>query len=232
MLTLLSVVFGSAWGGTIVFADLGLENGTQYTDPFDGGSFTVTFAGGANDGKYYNTGQAIRVYGNGSMTVAAKSGHLTKIVLTLAEGATYRPASGDVVDTGTYDVENCEWTGEAGSVNFTRPEGSGHWRIQAIEATVEGGTVVEKKTPEMSFSPDALKITMGDSFTEPTLSYDGDGTISYAIDNAVVASIDANTGKATKNNIDPDTEVKIKAKRGYIIEKVEAKICSKKQKAN
>ena len=195
MLTLLSVVFGNAWGGTIVFANLGLENGTQYTDPFDGGDFTVTFTGGNNDGKYYNTGQAIRLYGNGTMTIAAKSGHLTKIVLTLAEGATYRPASGDVVDTGTYDVESCVWTGESGSVNFTRPEGSGHWRIQAVEATVEGGTVVEKKTPEMSFSPDALKITMGDSFTEPTLSYNGDGTISYAIDNDVVASIDASTGK-------------------------------------
>ena len=34
---------------------------------------------------------------------------------------------------------------------------------------------------------------------------------------------DATTGKATKNGIDPDTEVKLKAKRGYVIEKVEAK---------
>ena len=36
-------------------------------------------------------------------------------------------------------------------------------------------------------------------------------------------TIDANTGKATKTGIDPGTEVKIKAKRGYVIEKVEAK---------
>ena len=34
---------------------------------------------------------------------------------------------------------------------------------------------------------------------------------------------DATTGKVTKNGIDPDTEVKLKAKRGYVIEKVEAK---------
>ncbi len=34
---------------------------------------------------------------------------------------------------------------------------------------------------------------------------------------------DATTGKATKNGIDPGTEVKLKAKRGYVIEKVEAK---------
>ena len=36
-------------------------------------------------------------------------------------------------------------------------------------------------------------------------------------------TIDANTGEATKTGITPDTEVKIKAKRGYVIEKVEAK---------
>ena len=34
---------------------------------------------------------------------------------------------------------------------------------------------------------------------------------------------DATTGKVTKTGIDPDTEVKLKAKRGYVIEKVEAK---------
>ena len=35
--------------------------------------------------------------------------------------------------------------------------------------------------------------------------------------------IDANTGEATKTGIDPGTEVKVKAKRGYVIEKVEVK---------
>lgn len=36
-------------------------------------------------------------------------------------------------------------------------------------------------------------------------------------------TIDANTGEATKTGITPDTEVKIKAKRGYVIDKVEVK---------
>ena len=36
-------------------------------------------------------------------------------------------------------------------------------------------------------------------------------------------TIDATTGKVTKEGIDPGTEVKIKAKRGYVIDKVEAK---------
>ena len=36
-------------------------------------------------------------------------------------------------------------------------------------------------------------------------------------------TIDANTGEATKTGVAPDTEVKIKAKRGYVIDKVEVK---------
>ena len=36
-------------------------------------------------------------------------------------------------------------------------------------------------------------------------------------------TIDANTGEAAKTGIDPETEVKVKAKRGYVIEKVEVK---------
>ena len=195
MLTLLTVVFGTAWGGTITFADLGLENGQQYSDPFDGGDFTVTFVGGANDGKYYNTGSAIRVYGNGSMIVAAKSGNLKKVVITFFNNASNQPESADIVDTGTYDLESHTWTGQAASVTFTRPTGSGHWRIQAVEATVEAGAVVEKQTPTMSFSPASLTITKGESFTEPTLSYNGDGAITYSIDNSIVGTIDASTGK-------------------------------------
>ena len=37
--------------GTITFADLGLENGIQYSNPFDGGDFAVTFTSGANYAK-------------------------------------------------------------------------------------------------------------------------------------------------------------------------------------
>ena len=149
ILSLLLMLFMgmSMWAGTIVFADLGLENGVQYLDPFDGGDFTVTFAGGANDGKYYNTGSGIRVYGGGSMTVAAKSGTITEITVTYASGNSYCPNSADVVNTGTYDPETGVWTGSASSVVFIRPSGSGHWRIQKVEVTLNGETPPEPPTP-------------------------------------------------------------------------------------
>ncbi len=166
ILTLLTVVCSTAWGNKITFADLGLENGVQYTEPFDGGTFTVTFAGGQNDGKYYNTGSAIRVYGDGSMIVTAKSGNLAKIVVTF--GTSNRPETADVVDTGTFDPATGIWTGNAPQVTFTRPTGSGHWRIEAVEAFLEG------EDPDPGPGPgdeDAYSITFADLGLENGIQY-------------------------------------------------------------
>ena len=142
---LLAFICGSINAGTITFADLNLENGVQYSEPFDGDDFTVTFGGGGNNGKYYNTGAGIRIYGDGTMTIAAKSGNISKIVITY-DGAN-KPDAASVVDGGTYDVETGTWTGSANTIVFTRPAGSGHWRVKKIEVTVGGAapTVVAPK---------------------------------------------------------------------------------------
>lgn len=151
---LLLAVANVGFAGSITFGELGLENSVQYTDPFDGGDFTVTFAGGGNDGKYYTTGSGIRVYGDGTMTIAAKSGTLTSITVTFS--GTYKPESGDVVDTGSYDAETGVWEGSASQVTFTRPSGSGHWRVQQVEATVSGG--VTKQTANVTITATTFEI--------------------------------------------------------------------------
>ena len=114
----------------IVFGDLGLENGTKYSDPFEGDDFTITFGGGGNDGKYYTTGSGIRTYGDGYFTIAS-SRNILKVVLTW-DGSN-KPADGTVVNEGTYDAETGIWTGSSKSIVFTRPTGSGHWRLQSVE---------------------------------------------------------------------------------------------------
>lgn len=163
LLSLVALFCGTVMAGSINFSELNLENGVQYSDPFDGGDFTVTFSGGGNDGKYYNTGTGIRVYGGGTMTIASKSDNLTKIVITY-DGSN-KPSDGTVVDSGTYNAETGTWTGSASSVVFTRPTGSGHWRIQKVEATI-GGEGPTKTATTIEFS--------GDYLTKFTLGKDGD----------------------------------------------------------
>lgn len=117
---------------TITFADLSLENGVQYSDPFDGGNFTITFAGGGNDGKYYTTGSGIRTYGDGTITVA--STHTISEIEFTWSGSSYAPSS-DVASPTGYSSTTNKWTGSAKSVVLTRASGSGHWRLQAVKVT-------------------------------------------------------------------------------------------------
>ena len=180
MLLLCALIAGSssAWADEIVFADLSLENGVQYSDPFDGGGFTVTFGGGGNNGKYYDTGSGIRVYGNGTMTVAAKSGTLASITVTY-DGSN-KPTTDDVVDVGTYDPATGVWTGDAASVVFTRPSGSGHWRIKAVAVTYGGSGPVTPTCVTPTFSPEGGNYTSAQN-VEIITKTDG-ATIYYTID--------------------------------------------------
>lgn len=212
-LMLLSFICGGMNAGTIDFSTLGLGNGVQYTTPFDGGDFTVTFAGGANDGKYYTTGTAIRVYGGGTMTIAAKSGNLTKLVITF-DGSN-KPADGTVVDGGTYDAETGTWTGSASSVVFTRPSGSGHWRVQKVEATVGGGST--KKATTIEFSEGYVtRATCGkdESVNLPTATVKSEGaavesaTVTWESNKTDIATIDGNKVKIANGT---QGEVTIKA---------------------
>ncbi len=185
LLSMLMMLCGTVFAGSIVFGDLGLENGIQYSDPFDGDDFTVTFAGGGNDGKYYTGGAGIRVYSGGTMTIAAKSGNLTAITITF--DGSYKPTDANVVSEGEYDVETGVWTGSAEEVVFTRPSGSGHWRVKSIEATI-GGESVQTKAAKPVFSP------TGGNFYESvtvTLSHkNADAKIYYTTGDNIEAAIE------------------------------------------
>ena len=214
-LLLCALIAGStAWAETITFADLGLSNGVQYSDPFDGGGFTVTFAGGGNDGKYYDTGSGIRVYGGGTMTVAAKSGKLATIVVTY--DGTNKPTTTDVVSVGTYNTETGTWTGDAASVVFTRPTGSGHWRIKSISVTYVGGAsscATPTFTPAAGAYTSAQSVTIGCETAGATIYYTTDGTApttsssvySTAIPVSTTTTIKAMAAKAGNSNSDVAT---------------------------
>ena len=113
---------------TIVFGDLGLTNSKQYSDPFDGGNFTITFGGGGNDGKYYTTGSGIRTYGGGTITIEST---YTISEIEFTWDGTYCPSADNANPTG-YSTDTKKWTGSANSVVLTRPSGSGHWRLKSV----------------------------------------------------------------------------------------------------
>jgi hypothetical protein len=224
---LLAFICGSINAGTITFSELGLENGVQYTDPFDGGDFTVQFGGGGNDGKYYNTGTGIRVYGGGSMTLAAKSGNITAITVTY--DGSYKPTTSDVVDGGTYNEETGVWTGSAASVVFTRPTGSGHWRIQSVEVTINGSaptktatkiTFAEGYKTQIGQGPDDMFPEVGSTVALPAATVmAGDVTVG----NTVEWSLQVTSWKGKEGKPEPSiSDGKINVADGYGVLEVTA----------
>ena len=97
-------------------------------------------------------------------------------------------------------------------------------------ADMQPGTYRLTATPKDETSPYDGTVTSGeftlvekyDLVVKPADEYSKNGLDAVTVGSESV-TIDATTGEATKNGIDPGTEVKIKAKRGYVIEKVEAK---------
>ncbi len=124
----------SLWAAdeTITFSTLGLENGVQYKS-FDGAdnglNFSLAFGDGSNDGKYYNTGTAIRVYSGGHMTVTSAK-DIEKIELTFGSGD---GTNAITTVAGTYS--NGTWTGSAKSITFNVGGTSGHRRIASVAVT-------------------------------------------------------------------------------------------------
>ncbi len=182
----------------IVFADseLNLENSVAYTEPFENKNetFTVTFGGGGNNGKYYTTGEGIRVYGDGTMTIEAVKGKkLVKIEISY--DGNNKPESADVVDVPTYNPETGVWEGSSNKVVFTRPSGSGHWRVQKVKVYVEDDTtppVPEKKEAGLSYSKETAEVTIdANDNVFPILSNPNNlSPITFTSSNTEVATID------------------------------------------
>ena len=181
---LMCAPFIGAWADseTIIFGSLtpALENGVQYSDPF-GTNISVTFGGGGNNGKYYNTGTGIRIYSNGTITITANDNTITAIQTTFSEAA-YAPASADVwtsdgEGTGTSGV-SASWEGSATKVVMTYPSSSGQWRLQAIKVTYVTDGPPACETP--TFSPAAGTFLTAQSVE---ISSETEGaTIYYTVD--------------------------------------------------
>ena len=192
---------------TIIFADLNLENGTQYKDPFTQGKMSVQFGSGTNDGKYYTTGAGMRIYGDGWVTVSSEQ-TIVKIEYTFD---TTEQKDGDVtktfipddatfgsVDSGSYDLATQTWTGSAKSVKLTRATGTGHWRLQKVVVSYDGsggGTPPQPVTATLTVSPASLNLTAGQQATL-TATTNSSATPTFSTSNGSVATVDQN-GKVT-----------------------------------
>ncbi len=160
----------------------GFSNGEVVTT-VQGDVVTLTFdkASSQTDPAYYSTGDAVRLYNGGTMTISAGDNTITKVVFVyeLNGSATV------TVTPGTYDASSKTWTGSATEVVMTAGTAK-HVRISKVTVTYEdGGTPVQTVTPP-TFSPVAGEVEAGTAVTisapdAEMIIYTTDGTTpSYA----------------------------------------------------
>ncbi len=121
---------------TLDFSKQGFEDSKKYAS-VNGTYITISFGPGGNDGKYYNNGSAMRIYGSTKGYIQIESSKtITKIVYTFG-GDKYEPKSGKYsVNSGTLTPGTTSiWTGSAKTVKLTNETGSDHWRLKTIEVT-------------------------------------------------------------------------------------------------
>ena len=136
---------------TINLSAQGFQNAEPINRSITVDDVTLGFAGGTIQATYYNTGTGVRIYGKGSVAVSTSGTDkpITQIVFTFASTSSNYPTSSDAscnVGNITCGVTT-KWTGSSNSVELTRAEGSGHWRLQKVVVTYTDVVI----PPEPSF---------------------------------------------------------------------------------
>lgn len=208
-LHLLLTLFVLAIGGqvkaqeSITFSEEGLTN-RQKVSSFSKGDFTITFFKGTGkyDPVYYNTGKAVRVYGDGWFEISSATKKIASFVATYSAASNapvnggYSLSSGSIegVETTTQTWTSADPAGVS-SVRLTRTETTGHWRLQSVTVTY----VDLSKTPTTLTFAEANKVfTVGAEGGSAAVS--NVASLNPAVEGAVITYKSSNAEKAVVDN--------------------------------
>ena len=207
----LALLTMSAWAEKTVTFDLttGYENGQEVTSVTDAdGLVTLTFDKGTNSNapKYYTTGNAVRVYGGGTLTVsvANSSDPITGMTFTFGSGDGSNAITSDV---GTFASPN--WAGEASEVIFTVGGTTGHRRFAKIEVTLGGQptdlVAAPKLTDSQSFET-SMSVEITDIAEGATAMYSTDEKATWNTYSEPFTITETTTvyAKAVKGNVESE----------------------------
>ena len=221
MLTLLMAVTGTAMAQEVTLDftvnDWGLPESSSEklteSKSFTNGTYSITLQGSSDGGYYFNKSDKYLLLGKkgATLTLPAFDFDVSSIVVVGRTGASGKVSQNFFVGENEVSTATTGATGEntyeilsayqaAGNIYTLKVLNGNNTQITEIRIYKVGSEVVKPKNPEFKFDPTSLVVTIGDNnFTEPKLTYaEGfDGTVTYSIDPAGVASIDATNGKLT-----------------------------------
>lgn len=137
-------------------------------------------------------GSDYRIFKNETLTISSTVGNITKVEITATSS---NPASGFGSLAGfSTSGNNGTWEGDAESVTLTA---SGK-QVRATQIVVTYTASGSQKTfPNLSFDPTSVTMTIGETFTAPTLNNEHGVAVTYQSTNTDVATVDPSTGAVT-----------------------------------
>ncbi len=159
---LYNLVIGNASDATWVAANQGYSNGQEITEITiaDGVTGAVSKGEGNTTPKYYNTGEALRLYASNTLTINSQKA-IAKIDFTFdTNNGSKMPAF--EVNTGEFDASEDGtigvWEGEANNIVFSVPSSIGQQtRIKEIKITfVAGETGIQSVTTTKRMENNAI----------------------------------------------------------------------------
>lgn len=191
------------------------NNEAEYTaDPTTAPAFTIKTAknSGSTAPAFVASGSDLRIYAKGTVTIASPNDEeMTKIVFNISTQGKKRlapiTASVGTIATQASEDETVTWTGSATEVKFTvgdnadyGSDGStnrGQLCFSTMNMTYTSSSDPSKDDPEMSFPQASYEANLGEEFTEPVLSCNSNGAVTYTSSDEAVATVDATTGEVT-----------------------------------
>lgn len=189
------------WGFPVGSANKATD-ATSFTNA-DG--YTVTAQ--APDGYYFNTQGYLMLGKEGASLTLPKFDFKVSRIDVVGNGA----ASGSTVQnifvgetavseqtvgakgTNEYDIDEAHRA--VGTIYTLKVLSAHNTQITKIIIYKEGTSA--KSNPNLAFSSSSATATLGKDFTEPTLTNEGNGAVTYTSDNTDVATVNASTGEVT-----------------------------------
>ena len=179
------VCFATAEEVTVKFSEQGFENAQEVTEMIINSNLTATFDKGGNSSttpKYYNTGNAYRLYAKNTMTITANNGYTINSVSMTTGSGEYVVNAASTVTSGTLAINGTNATIsniDASEFTFTQGGSKGHVRIITLTVNYSAPAATAVATPTFSveagtqYNPFSVEISAEEG---ATVYYTLDGT--------------------------------------------------------
>lgn len=203
---------------TFDFSKQGYSNAEELTEVKVNDYITLYFSKGSNNNnspKYYDKGNAARLYGGNTLNVKGTNAVITSVTFTTDDNKLH---SESAASKGTLDVDGQTWTGQTKSVTFTQGGTSGHARVQKLEITyiltpafpkIDGMTEAGTNMP-IEAGVTVLTVEVGEGENLHVHEYFGEAQGAHKKISPVVCEDDIDVTTEAWRHLNPDGSVSVK----------------------